>query len=187
MQITGGEMRGRKLLSPEGGEIRPSASRTREALFNLLLHAPPPEGCASALIGQRVADICCGSGLLAFEALSRRAEHAVLVDVNHAALQLARENAERLGVESRCTLLRADAACLPPCAQPCAAVLADPPYRSGLARSVLEGALRGGWLAAGSYITLEMAAEEQPPECSDLRLYTDRIYGKARLVVWVRA
>ena len=71
MRIIAGEKRSRRLLAPEGMDTRPTADRTKEALFSILL---------SRLPGARVLDLYAGSGALALEALSRGAAFAVLAD-----------------------------------------------------------------------------------------------------------
>ncbi len=184
MQITSGTLRGRSLLSPTGKEIRPSASRTREAAFNLLMHAPPPEGMDSCIVGQRVADVCCGSGLLGFEALSRGAARVVFVDSSRESLALARANAEHLQQTEKAEFLQVDVCALPSARLPCATILADPPYHQGLGVMLLERAAAGNWLIAGGYAALEIAKDETPPEIAGLTLYRDRVYGKARLAVY---
>ena len=74
MRITGGRWRSRALTAPRGTTTRPTSDRVREALFSML--------AADGLIdeGVRVLDFYAGSGALAFEALSRGASAAVLVE-----------------------------------------------------------------------------------------------------------
>lgn len=187
MHITSGALRGRSLLSPAGKDIRPSASRTREAAFNLLMHAPPPDGMDSSIVGQRVADLCCGSGLLGFEALSRGAERVVFVDSSRESLTLARANAEHLKQKEKVEFLQVDVAALPAARLPCAAILADPPYHQGLSIALLGRILAGNWLVEGGYVALEIAKDETPPDVAGLTLYRDRVYGKARLAVYCKA
>ena len=67
MIITGGHMKGRKLA--DIGEIRPTQSKVRQAVFNMM-----PVG------GRRFCDLFAGSGMMGFEALSRGAVSAVFVD-----------------------------------------------------------------------------------------------------------
>lgn len=82
------------------------------------------------LPGSSVLDLFAGSGALGFEALSRGAAHATMVDLNPAAVSAIRENATALGVEDRVTVRRGDAIRyvrkLPAHAFDIA--LADPPY-----------------------------------------------------------
>ena len=87
MRIIAGEKRSRRLLAPEGMDTRPTADRTKEALFSILL---------SRLPGARVLDLYAGSGALALEALSRGAAFAVLADQSPKACRVIRQNIEAL-------------------------------------------------------------------------------------------
>ena len=64
LKIVGGKHRGRALMAPEGGATRPTASRAREALFNILVHAKWREDGTSPLIDARVLDAFAGTGAL---------------------------------------------------------------------------------------------------------------------------
>lgn len=99
LRVTGGDLRGRKLVTPPGGTTRPTASRVREALFSML----------GPIHGARVLDLCCGCGSLGIEALSRGADSAVLVDDAIAATDAARENIRTFGLEDRAQVLELDA------------------------------------------------------------------------------
>src|SRR4051794_32741588 len=101
MRITGGTFRSRSLAAPRGTETRPTSDRVREALFSMLV----ADGCFGGDPGPRVLDLYAGSGALAFEALSRGARSAVLVDHSRAALAVLRENARSLGVEDSVTVV----------------------------------------------------------------------------------
>jgi 16S rRNA (guanine(966)-N(2))-methyltransferase RsmD len=98
MRVVGGELRGRRLASPPGrsAAVRPTADRTREALFSIL---------GEAILGATVLDLYCGTGALAIEALSRGAARATLVDRDTRA---AIGNVEHLGLGERTELVRAD-------------------------------------------------------------------------------
>ena len=69
MRIVAGAWRGRSLLAPSGQTTRPTADRVRQALFDMLLHAP--WGGRDGLEGARVLDAFAGTGGLGLEALSR--------------------------------------------------------------------------------------------------------------------
>ena len=96
MQIIAGIHRGAKLTAPPSSTTRPTGARVREALFSLL------NSRLGGLDGVRVLDLFCGSGALAFEALSRGAAAAVLVEKDRRAANIARQNARRLGEVHRC-------------------------------------------------------------------------------------
>ena len=75
MRVVGGRLRGRNLASPSSHEIRPTADRLRESVFNILIHAyDNPIG------GARVLDLFAGTGALGIEAISRGAKFALFVD-----------------------------------------------------------------------------------------------------------
>ena len=68
MRVVGGRLKGRNLASPSSRDIRPTADRLRESLFNILIHAydDPIEDA-------RVLDLFAGTGALGIEAVSRGA------------------------------------------------------------------------------------------------------------------
>jgi 16S rRNA (guanine966-N2)-methyltransferase len=132
MRVIAGRWRGQSLRSLPGLAVRPTADRVREALFSIL---------GDAIAGVEVADLCCGSGALGIEALSRGARRVVFVDVAPAALRTVRENLARLrGADAGSTrLVEMDAVgwlerrlTLP---EPLV-VLADPPYASAVSQDL---------------------------------------------------
>ena len=90
VRITGGRFRGQRLRVPAGLRVRPTSSRVREALFNIL----------GDITGHRILDLFCGAGTLGLEALSRGAESALFVDASRASLQCVQENLTRLGLSA---------------------------------------------------------------------------------------
>jgi len=124
MRLTGGLDRGRRLIAPRGARTRPTASRVREALFNIL---GPPAG--------PVLDLYAGTGALGLEALSRGAPQAVFVERDASALSALRRNLRETKMEDRATVMGADvrAALRRLAAQtdqfgPFSWVFLDPPY-----------------------------------------------------------
>ena len=182
MRIVGGELRGRRLLAPEGPDIRPTADRAREALFNILQHSllmPAP------LRGAPIVDVFAGTGAIACEALSRGAAHAILIDGDRRALDCARANLAALGLGERATVLLRDATRLPRAATAAAFAYHDPPYRSGLAAPALASLADGGWLAPGGLAVVELAARDYFTSPDRFVLRDERHYGAARLVFLV--
>lgn len=94
MRIIAGEHRGRRLYAPRGLATRPTTSRVKEAVFNIL-GAPTRRPGASRF---RVLDLYAGSGALALEAISRGADEAVLVDEDREAMRCAERNLGALGL-----------------------------------------------------------------------------------------
>jgi 16S rRNA (guanine966-N2)-methyltransferase len=183
MRIVGGRHRGRRIEAPAGLEVRPTADRTREALFNILEHGQFTADGTSALAGARVLDAFAGSGALGLEALSRGAAHATFMDNNAIARSAIRASTKALGESARASILQADATRPPAAGMPCNVVFLDPPYRSGLAEQALAALAARGWIAEGAVCSVELAAREPfapPPGFTGVDV---RRYGKARLIL----
>jgi 16S rRNA (guanine966-N2)-methyltransferase len=155
MRIVGGELRGRPLVAPAGHEVRPTADRVRQTVFDILAHA-----YGDPVSGGRILDLFAGTGAMGLEALSRGAGFCLFVEEAAAARAAIRTNAETLGVLGRTRIWRRDATALGPAGgvAPFTLVFADPPYRRGLGEAALAAALAGGWLAPDALAVLEEAA-----------------------------
>ena len=187
MRIVGGSLKGRTLKAPprntqKGREPRPTADRVRESLFNVLAHGAG----GIDLEGLTVIDVFAGTGALGLEAMSRGAGHGVFIDNDGAALALVRKNAGALGLDRKVTLLRLDAARLPPppgaARTPAGLAFLDPPYDSGLVPPALLGLKDKGWLVEGAVAVAEVAAKEALELPKGFEVFDERPYGAARLV-----
>lgn len=87
MRVVGGRLKGRNLASPSGREIRPTADRLRESVFNILVHAYD-----NPIEDARVLDLFAGTGALGIEAASRGARFTLFVDNGAEARALLRNN-----------------------------------------------------------------------------------------------
>lgn len=186
MRVVGGRHRGRPLAAPAGRDVRPTADRTREALFNRLIHAGLGPGGQSIVTDAVVLDGFCGTGALGLEALSRGAARAVFLDTDSASIDCARKNAESLGETGRCRFVRGDATRPPaPAGPPAALVLLDPPYASGAGPEALAALAAAGWISPGAICVLELASKDPAPDAPDgfERLDTRR-YGAAQVVLF---
>ncbi len=181
MRIVGGKYRGRAIAAPAGRDTRPTSDRAREALFNILAHAPWSPG----LEGKRVLDLFAGSGALGFEALSRGASFALFVETDAAARGALRENIEALGLFGETRIHRRDATDLGQkpagLGDPFDLVFMDPPYRKGLGEAALAQLVPGGWIGAEALIVLECAADESP-EIARYVTMDEREYGAAKVL-----
>jgi 16S rRNA (guanine966-N2)-methyltransferase len=183
LKIVGGKHRGRALDAPEGQKVRPTSSRTREALFNILAHAKWHEDGTSPLIGARVLDAFAGSGALGLEALSRGAAHATFLDNDAASIRLIGENLRKLNEVGAAKVVRADATRPPPAREPCDLVFLDPPYRSGHAAAALSALAEAGWLAANAVVAVELAHNEDIVPPAGFDAIDERRYGAAKVMI----
>jgi 16S rRNA (guanine966-N2)-methyltransferase len=209
IRIIAGRWKGRRLAVPPGLATRPTSDRARQALFDMLWHAP--WAGRAAVEGARVLDAFAGSGALGIEALSRGATEAVFIEHDAAALRVLRENLGALGGGPHPALSRRERVLRPtggkpspsgrglgeglaarviagdataPPAPPFAATLAflDPPYGQGLAARALVALAARGWCADGALVCIETGREETLDPAGFTPL-ADRTHGKARLRV----
>jgi 16S rRNA (guanine966-N2)-methyltransferase len=154
MRVVGGRLRGRNLASPASRDIRPTADRLRESVFNILVHAYD-----DPLAGARVLDLFAGTGALGIEAVSRGAAFALFVDNGAEARALLRNNVEALGLGGVTKVYRRDATNLGPAhpMEPFSLAFLDPPYGRGLADQALVSLRDGGWLIPGALVVVEEA------------------------------
>ncbi len=154
VRIIGGRWRGRKIRFPAGLPVRPSPDRVRETLFNWL---------APTIAGARCLDLFAGTGVLGFEALSRGAASAVLVDRDPGVVAHLNATSELLGADTA-RVIRADAEdWLAAGAGPFDLVFVDPPFAAGRIAAVLARLAAPGRLAAGARVYLEAAAADGLP------------------------
>ncbi len=146
VRIIGGKWRSRLIHFPNAANLRPTPDRIRETLFNWL---------APYISGARCLDLFAGSGALGFEALSRDAHFATLVESNPLVIQTLKDTQQRLATE-QCEIIGQDV--LTWLMEPKTSfdvVFLDPPYQSNalpICFSLLE---THGWIAQHSLIYFE--------------------------------
>ena len=174
MRLTGGLDRGRRLIVPRGARTRPTASKVREAIFNIL--GPPPGP---------VLDLYAGTGALGLEALSRGAPAAVFVERDGAALGALRRNLREVGMEERATVIGADVRTalrrLAAAGEQFSWVFLDPPYVREMT-GVLEELSGSDLLSSCAVVILEHDKRMPPPASVGCLFLTDqRKYGDTEL------
>ena len=141
-RIMAGRGKGRRLRSPKGLATRPTGSRVKQTLFDIL---------APELPGSRFLDAFAGSGGIGLEALSRGAARAVLVDASGPAVDAIRANARALDeAGGEVQIFRQDArialAALADQGVRFDIIYLDPPYASELYEALLEQVASTGLL-----------------------------------------
>jgi len=181
MRIVAGSLRGRRLVAPKGHSTRPTADRTRQALFNVLEHAPWSSGLADA----RILDLFAGAGALGLEALSRGAGFCLFVERTEAACRAIADNVEALALTERARVRRRDVALLGARGQadgpPFDLAFLDPPYGQGLGEAALARLAAGGWLAPKAVAVLERGAGDLAAPTPRFTLLDERAWGAARV------
>lgn len=177
MRVIAGQWRGRMLKAPAGATTRPTADRTREALFSMLTSR------LGSFEGLTVADIFAGTGALGFEALSRGADFCTFVDQDRGAIKAIRANIELLGANAE--LLPIAVSSLGPARRTYDLLMFDPPYDSGGAGALLERLTRLGWASESAWAAIETKADEQV-SADGWALDAERRHGIAKLSLLCR-
>lgn len=171
MRIIGGKYRSLVLAGFKGDEIRPTADRVKESLFNII---------SAKVQNVRVLDLFCGSGGLGLECLSRGSGEVYFNDVSAESLAVLKKNLARLKGESNYKVSNADfKACLHNLTGEFGIIFIDPPYKSEAGLCALEIIARRGLLSNDGVAVYE----RDRPFCGDcgLELYDERKYGKTYL------
>ena len=175
MRIVAGALRGRPIVAPKGHSTRPTADRVRQAIFDILEHAPfapPMEGLASV-------DLFAGSGAMGLEALSRGAASCLFAETDGAARAAIGRNLAALGLEGRGRVLGLDARRLGE-GPPFDLASLDPPSGSRLAEAALAALLPR--LTPGAMAVVERGAGEPPLIAPGYELLSERAWGAARVL-----
>lgn len=178
MRIISGQWRGRALATPKGDTTRPTADRTREALFSMLTSR------VGSFEDLRVLDLFAGTGALGLEALSRGAAQATFVEMDKAALDALRANIAKLG--ARAEVVPAAVSTLGPARSKFDLLLLDPPYASGGGGALIERLTRLGWANDAAWASIETGAKEEV-SAEGWVVEATRTYGKAKLTLLARA
>jgi 16S rRNA (guanine966-N2)-methyltransferase len=181
MRIIAGQFKGRKLTPPVGQDIRPTSDRTRESVFNLLMHG---RYGGEAIIDQHVVDLCCGTGAMGLEAISRGARMATFIDMDKRSLELTRQNILHCGANAAAQVVQANAAKLPAAKEAAALVIIDAPYDQPILPAAYASLRSGGWLVAETLLVAEQARSTPVPTLEGAELIDEREYGKAKVLVY---
>jgi len=186
IRITSGIFRGRSVRTPPGEQTRPTLSKLRSALFNSIqFHLPEAH----------VLELFAGSGALSFEAISRGAATATLIDRNKKAIETIRGNAESLGCLKQCEIHLGDsiitASDLAQGGRSFDVIVADPPYEEGHEIKLLEGMPWDRILVPGGVFCLEWMFQKKkleslPERVGVLVKVREKQYGDSVLTTYLR-
>ena len=177
MRVIGGDAKGRRIKVPKGKEVRPTAARVKEALFNIL---------ARDLSGAKVLDLFAGTGSLSIEALSRGAEEVILIDSSQESGKAIRENLRKLGLCGRSKVWVAPVfralRLLSRRKEKFDCIFLDPPYENHWVGKTVEIIASGNLLRDQGIVVAEHSVREAVlPRYRGLALRDQRRYGTTLL------
>jgi 16S rRNA (guanine966-N2)-methyltransferase len=178
LRITEGSRKGKLVKAPASRDVRPTGSKTRQALFNML---------RTKVQSSHFLDVCAGSGVMGLEALSRGAAELTVIEEDRQALQILTENIERL--EFKAKIIRGDCLKVLPKLPKHSfnIIFADPPYKTKLSDAIVQTVAHCELLTDGGWLIIEHNRKHQlPQELPGLILFDARHYGQSTLSFYQR-
>lgn len=182
MRISAGKFKGLKLHTPKlkksNATLRPTSSRIRESIFDILTHGP----MGNIITDSTVLDLFAGTGALGIEALSRGAKAATFIEKNKGNLELLKLNLHKANAEDNSKVVLADATRLPQNkGDSHDLVFLDPPYQQNLIEAGIQCALNGGWVAPECILVIE--SRESVPSSPLWMEHFVRKYGSTYITI----
>lgn len=175
MRIISGKYRGMVLAGFKGKEIRPTADRVKESLFDIL---------SEKTYGALVLDLFCGSGSLGIECLSRGAEKVCFNDISSDSIAVLKKNLSRLAENSFSVTNYDYALCLSE-VQAFDLIFIDPPYASDCGINALKIISEGNHLTGDGIAVFERDRSFRD-SIEGLEAFDERKYGKTYLTFFRR-
>ncbi len=183
MRIVAGKFRGKNLVKSDHLKLRPTTDNNREALFNILSVGKIIKEIGFEISGAEILDLCCGTGAVGFEALSRGAKSVTFIDNNREHLEVVRKNSVELKVEKDVKVICADAKKLPKNEKFFNLIFIDPPYKEDYL-AIMASIIENGWAKKSSLIVVEFQTSNELKnfvfpnfKLLDLRSYSKTTFG----------
>ncbi len=157
MRIIAGYLKGRKLKSPIGNDVRPTTDKVREAVFDILYQYLSPDFVAF--------DVFAGSGSMGLEAISRGASKVFFSDNSRDSLKLVRENVEICQAGDKAVFLSGDfLRNIARVKEKVDIFFLDPPYANGYIMPAIEAIHEAGNISEDGIIVCEHNFRDAMPE-----------------------
>ena len=181
MRIIAGKFRGRKLVDCEKLKtLRPTTDKNREAFFNILQSAKFLKDLNFSLIDCNFLDLCCGSGAVGLEAISRGAKKVFFVENNYPHLEILRKNIELLKVENQTKILAENVKNLNSLNEDFNLIFLDPPYDENY-QEIIENLLTKKYLKPQTLMVVEFETKKfkkfEDFFIKNFEILDQRIYG----------
>jgi len=177
MRVISGKYRGLKLTEFAGWDVRPTADRVKESLFNVL---------QGRIAGAEVLDLFCGSGNLGIECLSRGAKSVHFNDISPVSLEILKKNIARLKDLQNFNITNLDYSVCLTRAGKFDLIFIDPPYKLETGAEALKLIGENGLLNEGGIAVYERDRSFSG-EIAGLKITDERKYGKTFLTFFERA
>lgn len=186
MIIISGKYKGKTLKTLDSKSLRPTTSRTKEAVFNIIRHNFFDITEKEFLKGYNILDLFCGSGAMSAEAFSHGADTSLLLDIDKLHLDLAKKNIQNIGETQNSKFLCADCTDIRSLVRNDEVfnlVFIDPPYQSDLINITLSNLAKSRLLKKEAIIVIEGHKKEDVVLPEEFKEVTTRTYGISKIII----
>ena len=179
MRVISGNARGKKLVSLEGMNTRPTLDRVKEALFNIIQFD---------IADKDVLDLFAGSGAIGIEAISRGAKSATFCDNSIDAVKIIKTNIENTRSKDKATVINKDYSLalkqLGKENKQFDIIYLDPPYKTDFANKAIEEIINLNLLSKDGIIIVETDdnKKDETINTKNIKIFDKRKYGSAILI-----
>lgn len=179
MRVISGNARGKKLVSLEGMNTRPTLDRVKEALFNIIQFD---------IADKNVLDLFAGSGAIGIEAISRGAKSATFCDNSIDAVKIIKTNIENTRSKDKATVINKDYSLvlkqLGKENKQFDIIYLDPPYKTDFANKAIEEIINLNLLSKDGIIIVETDdnKKDETINTKNIKIFDKRKYGRAILI-----
>lgn len=179
MRVISGKARGKKLISLEGMNTRPTLDRVKEALFNIIQFD---------IVDKNILDLFAGSGAIGIEAISRGARSVTFCDNSKDAIRIINTNIKETRSSEQSTVLNKDYISalkyLAEKNEKFDIIYLDPPYKTDFANIAIKHIIDLNLLSKDGIIILETDDTNKEEELNKqgIEIFDKRKYGRAILI-----
>ena len=156
MRIITGRARGLQLNTPKNMDVRPTADRVKESVFNII---------GNKIVQAEVVDLFAGTGNLGLESWSRGAAAVTFIDASRESLRIVESNVQKCRAQEACTLLKGNAvqiiSRLHQQGKRFDFAFCDPPYNKGWLEQIMQALEQSPLLQEGGYLVMERSPQEE--------------------------
>ncbi len=183
MIIKFGIYQGRKIKIPSIETTKPTKSKIREALFNILLHNNKLAKYRFDKNDISFLELFSGSAIVSFEAVSLGAKKTIAIDNNSSLRRFFLVNKSFMAENTEFDFVNCDATNLPKREEGFADIcFIDPPYYKNLEEKTVQSLLKNNWLKNDSLVIIETARKiDLADNLANLKLLFCKRYGSSKL------
>lgn len=175
LQIIGGYLKRRNIEVTKNENVRPILTRVRQTIFDVLYNYLDVKNTVAL-------DVCCGTGILGIEFLSKGGDKVHFLDINKENIKELKLNTGKLDIYDKCNFILENAL-TPPKGQPVDVLFLDPPYESNfLIKKILRRLNEKNWIDLNTIIIIPMDKDYNHPLRTEYNVFRDMIISSTRIL-----